>query len=262
MEILNTSLHLASFFENLRHAKVRGLFLDYDGTLAPFRVERDRALPYPGVEDMLKNLLKDKTLRLVLITGRSVKDFLPLMDLKCPFEIWGSHGWERRKSDGALERGLLSPLLNHALDQAFEELKRKGWESQAERKFASVALHWRGFPQDEAKRMRDYIMASWSPLLSDKGLNLQYFDGGIELRVSGHDKGEAVRTLLAEMGSNAMSAYLGDDRTDEDAFQAIRGKGLGLLVRETFIPTQADLWIRPPGELLDFLARWKSASGI
>jgi trehalose-phosphatase len=99
-------------------------------------------------------------------------------------------------------------------------------------------------------------------LLGDYGLALQDFDGGIELRAPGHDKGEAVKTLLAEMGPNAMCAYLGDDRTDEDAFQAIRGKGLGVLVRENFVPTQADLWIKPPEELLEFLARWKSASGL
>jgi trehalose-phosphatase len=262
VKILNASIQITSFFEQLKTAKARGLFLDYDGTLAPFRVERDQALPYPGVQDMLKNLLTDKTLRLVLITGRSVKDFLFLMDLKSSFEIWGSHGWERRKTDGTVEKGQLPALWNQALDRAFEDLKRKGWESHAERKFASVALHWRGFPQDEAKHMRYFIIERWSRLLGDYGLALQDFDGGIELRAPGHDKGEAVKTLLAEMGPNAMCAYLGDDRTDEDAFQAIRGKGLGVLVRENFVPTQADLWIKPPEELLEFLARWKSASGL
>jgi len=44
--------------------------------------------------------------------------------------------------------------------------------------------------------------------------------------------------------------------TDEDAFRAIRGKGVGILVREALRPTAADLWIRPPEELLTFLAGW------
>jgi len=49
---------------------------------------------------------------------------------------------------------------------------------------------------------------------------------------------------------------LGDDRTDEDAFKSIKGRGLGVLVREAFRPTYADVWIKPPEELLAFLARW------
>lgn len=260
MELLTSSLHLDAFFEGLRRAKVRGLFLDYDGTLAPFRVERDQALTYPGVQDILKTLVTDKSLRLVFITGRTIENFIPLLDLKGSFEIWGSHGWERRRRDGILEKGFLPSLWNRALDQALDDLRSRGWESRSERKFASVALHWRGVSHGEAREMRDYIMSMWQPLLRDKGLQLQEFDGGIELRAMGRDKGMAVKTLLSELGPGAMTAYLGDDRTDEDAFHAIRGKGLGVLVRETFIPTQADLWIKPPEELLDFLGRWKSTS--
>ena len=35
--------------------------------------------------------------------------------------------------------------------------------------------------------------------------------------------------------------------------EALKGRGWGVLVREEFRPTEADLWIRPPGQLLDFL---------
>jgi trehalose-6-phosphatase len=68
----------------------------------------------------------------------------------------------------------------------------------------------------------------------------------------------AVETIIAEEG-DAVIAYLGDDFTDEDAFSAIKGKGLSALVRPEWRPTSADVWIIPPEELLSFFDRWIEA---
>ena len=93
------------------------------------------------------------------------------------------------------------------------------------------------------------------------GLNLLEFEAGLELR-SGRDKGGAVTAILEETaGPNPLSAphptaYLGDDLTDESAFRAVKGRGLGVLVRRQIRPTAADVWLRPPGELRGFLKRW------
>jgi hypothetical protein len=86
------------------------------------------------------------------------------------------------------------------------------------------------------------------------------FDGGIELRAAGRNKGDVVRTLAAEAGPDAALAYLGDDLTDEDAFRAMPDHGAAVLVRERLRPTAANLWVRPPAELLAFLGRWHAAS--
>ena len=90
--------------------------------------------------------------------------------------------------------------------------------------------------------------------------NWYYFDGGMELRVTGVDKGTAVRQVLADTRSShadgALLAYLGDDMTDEDAFRALGDEGFSILVRDQLRPTAAGSWLRPPGELLRFLERW------
>lgn len=70
-----------------------------------------------------------------------------------------------------------------------------------------------------------------------------------------------VERLLGEMGPGTVAAYLGDDLTDEDAFRAIRGRGTGILVREEFRPTAAGFLLKPPEDVLDFLARWNEAAG-
>jgi trehalose-phosphatase len=82
----------------------------------------------------------------------------------------------------------------------------------------------------------------------------------VEVRASQADKGDAVRAILREMDPNAPAAYLGDDNTDESAFRAIQGRGLSVLVRPRWRQTAARLWLKPPDELLDFLARWLKVS--
>jgi len=51
-------------------------------------------------------------------------------------------------------------------------------------------------------------------------------------------------------------AYLGDDITDEDAFQALGNRGLKVLVRQEPRQTLADIQIKPPDDLFKFLDKW------
>ena len=57
MDALTAGLDLDGFFHKLAGARARVLLLDYDGTLAPFRTERDRAVPYPGVRERVEALV-------------------------------------------------------------------------------------------------------------------------------------------------------------------------------------------------------------
>jgi trehalose-6-phosphatase len=63
---------------------------------------------------------------------------------------------------------------------------------------------------------------------------------------------------MSEAGPGSAIAYLGDDMTDEDAFAVMKPRGIGVLVRPEFRETAADIWIRPPRELLAFLGHWKT----
>ena len=104
MMILRPEVGVTRFFADLGHAPARLLILDYDGTLAPFRVEREQAVPYPGVREALAELQAGGHTRLVLMSGRALESLAPLVGLHPPPEMWGSHGWERRMADGRLTR--------------------------------------------------------------------------------------------------------------------------------------------------------------
>jgi trehalose 6-phosphate phosphatase len=256
MKVLNPDIDLELFFHRRNEASQKVLLLDYDGTLAPFRKEPNKAEPYPGVRQILNKIMHVPDIRLVIITGRWTKDLIPLLQLEKQPEIWGSHGLERLKADGSYE---IDSMEEHHLDglvAADEGIEELGLTSRCEKKPGCLAIHWRGLDEKKLKEIRNLVEPQWSDLAEAWQLSLQKFDGGLELRVPGRNKGDAVGTILAEMNQDAVTAYLGDDLTDEDAFRAIKGKGLGILVREELRPTAADLWIRPPEELLTFLTGW------
>jgi trehalose-phosphatase len=250
------SAKLNAFWRSLRQAPQRALLLDYDGTLAPFREERSQAVPYAGVREELEAILADGTTRMVIISGRRIEDLLPLLGLEQPPEIWGCHGWERLLPDGGYELGDLPEGAAKALEEAECRVRQAGHAERCERKPVSVAFHWRGLDPEKIARLENEMTEAWTPLAERGGLELHPFDGGLELRVPGRDKGFAVRRIFADLDEGAAVAYLGDDRTDEDAFRVMEGRGLSVLVRREPRPTAAELRLEPPEELLQFLSQW------
>lgn len=236
------------------HAQRKVLMLDYDGTLAPLVIERERALAYPGVWEVLNRLMLRPDLRLVIITGRALADIKPLLRLAVLPEIIASHGWERRAPDGQ-EGSLVPPGAGQIFEQAAGATAQAGYAAALERKPAGLALHWRGQPAEVVDVMRARLGQRWAILAQRHQLNLLAFDGGLELRLPGQDKGQAVRAVLA--GEPALgqvfAAYLGDDATDEDAFVVLREGGWGILVRRELRSTAARLWVQPPEGLLALL---------
>jgi trehalose-phosphatase len=118
-------------------------------------------------------------------------------------------------------------------------------------------VHWRGLSESDTSEVRECAGALWRPLAESAGLELREFDGGLELRIPGRDKGCVVDAILAEEPAGVFAAHLGDDLTDEDAFRALGSRGLSILVRSEPRASAAPHWLRPPEELLAFLRRWE-----
>ncbi len=258
----NTASPLEDFFQRLQRAARRILMIDYDGTLAPFHEDPVQAKPYPGVIERLDAIMDDPQTQVVLVTGRWTRNVVPLLPLRRLPEIWGAHGWEQLRPDGAYGQAQIS---QRALDGLFqtdawmEQIQQLG--GRYEYKPGGLAIHWRGLAPDQIAAIQRLVSEKWSAQEMDKDLAWHDFDGGIELRAQGRDKGYVVDTVLAKSQA-AVSAYLGDDATDEDAFKAIKGRGLSVLVRPEYRATAAEVWIRPPEELLSFLERWQSSCKV
>ncbi len=251
---------LENFWHLLQNAPQKVLLLDYDGTLAPFRRERDKAFPYPGTRELLEKIQQSGETRLIIVSGRNIKDVISLLGLKQLPEIWGGHGFERLLPDTSVQRQKISATCTLNLQKAFVWAKEHGHESNCEQKTSSLAFHWRGLNEEIKEQLEEKVSKAWEPLTKGQDLKIHPFDGGLELRCGGMHKGDAIKQILDECSKDAAIAYLGDDLTDEDAFKTLKGKGLSVLVRDSHRNTSADCRLVPPDELLVFLHNWHKFS--
>ena len=246
------------FFAALAKAPTSILLLDYDGTLADFRVDRFKARPWAGVLKLLEQIRDQGRTRMAIVTGRRAAEIPPLLSLDPALEVWGLHGAERLFPNGGAEFEETSPVARALLDQLRGQLRRDAFGGLYEEKPNAVVVHWRGRTPQQTETISHKTRQLFAPAAQCDGLRLLEFDAGLELR-AGRDKGGAVRQILGEAGNAPPITYLGDDITDEAAFCAVNqahGPHLSVLMRRAPRPTAADVWLKPPDDLRWFLKRW------
>ena len=72
-------IEVEQFMNAVAQSPVSALLLDYDGTLAPFCLNRQQALPYPGMTALLQEIIANGRTRVVIITGRNAHEVIPLL---------------------------------------------------------------------------------------------------------------------------------------------------------------------------------------
>ncbi len=259
----------SAFFGFVGAASNPMLICDYDGTLAPFHEDKMQAVPYPGVTERLQEIATGRT-KLAFVSGRPVQELITLLPMAAKVEVWGMHGREHRTPDESTgtkgEYTLLKPTVGQriALNDAQAELEARGLGGMLERKAGSIALHWRALIDNEEidrfKEVQAMVQETFAPYAGKHSLAILHFDGGLELRAEDRTKAHAAGALLENTDARC-AVFLGDDTTDEDAFQVLRQRGgLALLVRELPRPSRAEFIIQPPEELLHFLEDWLKAT--
>ena len=186
------------------------LMLDYDGTLADIVANPDEARPHPRVQELLERLAQRHPV--FVITGRQVKDiasFLPVPSLR----IVGVHGMEEGVVGGETKtlvgdeaRAGLEWVRQHPPDIAGLGTEDKG---------SAVAFHYRNVEDAGAEK----TLRGWSADAPDT-LDRLWGKKVLELRPKGHSKGGAVARLIEEH-PNATPVFIGDDTTDEEAFEVL-----------------------------------------
>ena len=252
---------LEDFFYSLNGAQAPLLLLDYDGTLADFRINRFEARPWAGVRELLAVIQKDNRTRLIIITGRPAGEINPMLTLPEPVEVWGLHGAERLFTDGSREMQEAPPEARDKLDELREQLRRDPFGGLFEDKPNAVVMHWRGHTPRQAKLIEQKTRTLFEPAALVSGLSLLDFEAGVELRV-GRDKGGAVEAIADQAERDTPVVYVGDDLTDESAFCAVnrlRNPHLSVLMRRAWRETAAQVWLQPPDGLRWFLREWEKA---
>lgn len=201
------------------------LFLDFDGTLVELAPTPDSIIVPPALGPLLERLRDRLRGRLAIVSGRSLADLdrhLPCREIA----LGGSHGLELRLADG-----LSLPLgVRDDVDEIRAEVEQyaSGREGLiVEAKPLGVALHFRLAPTQE-KPVLDFM----EDLARRRGLLLQRGKMVAELRPAGAHKGDVLKSLMREPGfAGARPLFVGDDLTDEHAFEAAAELGgYGILV--------------------------------
>lgn len=246
---------LDRFFAAVRGAARSILLLDYDGSMAAFRVDRFQARPYAGVRELLARIQSLGRTRMAVVTGRPAADIGPLLALPSPLEVWGLHGAERLFADGRRQIEQPSPETLKHLDNVRTQLRRDSFGGLFEDKPNAAVMHWRGVSRQKARVIEQKTRKLFDSVARRDGLRLLEFESGVELRI-GRDKGGAVEAILEDSEPGAPVAYVGDDLTDEAAFRAVNASGrpsLSVLMRRGWRETAAGVWLRPPSDLKMFL---------
>jgi alpha,alpha-trehalase len=240
--------------ERLMQGKRPAVFLDYDGTLTPIVERPELAVLSDEMRATVRELATLCTV--AVVSGRDRADVQALVGLD-ELVYAGSHGFDIAGPEGLRiqhEKGAdYLPALACAHEPLGEALR--GIEGVLlERKRFAIAVHFRQVAEVDVDRVEvavDEVVERFPKLRKTYGKKI------FELRPRiAWDKGKAVLWLLEALnlgGDDVLPLYLGDDVTDEDAYAALRDRGIGILVADSVCLTAARYVLRDPDEVARFL---------
>ena len=225
--ILLKASQYSSFFSPYK--KVSPLLVtDYDGTLAPFVKDREKAFLPPKIKFLLESISQTGG-EVIIVSGRRPEEILSFVGL--PLEIWGCHGMEKIDKNGRYSRGKVPEEELKKLDDFSSQLAYFP-RGTVEKKPSGIALHWR--ERAEIFNMYTEVREKLLSEAYDHSLIVIPFNGGMEFVLPYFTKGTAIKEICEHYPDASPICYLGDDTTDEDAFGEIKKikSGVGILVSD------------------------------
>jgi trehalose-phosphatase len=231
------------------------VFLDYDGTLTPIVAHPEDAILHHQMREIVRRLAS--VCPVAIISGRDLADVRKLVGLD-EIIYAGSHGFDIIGPDGLRKENAEAQKCLPSLDEAEANLRAKVAAItgvQIERKKYSIAVHFRNVDPGSVSDVGPVVdsVAAQHPNLR-KGFGKKVFE--LQPDIPWH-KGCAVLWLLQALDLDApdvLPVYVGDDLTDEDAFDALRERGVGIVVRDEPRPTAARYALQNTAEVGTFLS--------
>jgi trehalose-phosphatase len=233
------------------------LFLDYDGTLSPIVSDPDTAKLVDGGAKALT--LVAGVCPVAILSGRDLADIRERVGIP---GLWyaGSHGFELTAPDGTYHcneaAAAFVPILERAAAELREVLVRLPGVRVEHKRFA-VAVHYREVAEEHIGE----IVATTHKLGVVLGLRVTSGRMLVELRPDlDWDKGTTLTWIRERIDASTsrLPIYIGDDLTDEDAFDAVTFDGIGIVVghdEDGDRRTAAHFALASPDQVCEFIAR-------
>ena len=195
------------------------LMLDYDGTLAEVVDNPDEAHPHKDVPELLQKL--NEAHPVYIVTGRAADDLSNLLHVE-GLRVIGVHGME----EGVLG-GEVTPSVSEEDLKTLEKVRQNlpaidGLNVEDKR--SAIAFHYREVSAEGREKLESWASQQPGNLSRLWGKNV------LELRPEGYSKGRAVERLVEEH-SDKEPVFIGDDTTDEEAFEVLAELDKGLSIK-------------------------------
>src|SRR5271166_506001 len=262
MSRIADALHLYGQMKELVAIRRPVVFLDFDGTLSDITAHPDSATLVHGADDALRALAAQCPV--AVVSGRDLADVRERVKVD---GVWyaGNHGMELIAPDGTHHEMVAAGGVTDALARAARSLAETlgGVPGIAvEHKGFAVAVHYRNADPNDVDR----VIAATRELARSEGLRITAGRKVIQLRPDiGGDAGTTLNWLLQHiLGSDGadpgavLPVYIGDDITDEDAFDAVEFDGVGIVVRHDEHgdrPSAALFSLESPSAVAEFVLR-------
>jgi len=245
--------------EELLRNKFILLLLDYDGTLVPIAETPRKAVIRKETKELLQKLSKGSYCKIAIISGRSLVDIKNAVGVR-DIIYAGNHGLEIEGPKIKFE-SLLSPRLKSVVRNIAQDFPKKlsGIKGVLfEDKGLTLSIHYRLAEEKDLPVLKGIISEVTYPYTVRNKIRINSGKKVYEIRPPVNwDKGKVVLWLLGRVKFSAperqiVPVYIGDDLTDEDAFRALKRKGITIFVGKPG-HSVADYYLKDAREVTKFL---------
>lgn len=236
------------------------LLLDYDGTLTPIAPSPELATLPASTRSLLRKLSRHSRMTVAVISGRALNELRRLVGVRNLIYV-GNHGleiWQEGRRTGVM----VPRPCREAVTRIRSRLAALAADipgALVEDKGMSISLHYRLVPIRLVSHLKGMFRREILPLVLSSGLTVLHGKKVIEVRPGiNWTKGHTALSLMKQIRRRSvLPIYIGDDRTDEDAFGALTG---GITIRVgTHRRSKAHYYVRDVKEVMAFL-QWIAAT--
>jgi len=234
------------------------LLFDYDGTLTPIVEKPEFAHLSEDMRDLLTRVSQNYVLG--IISGRPLKEVKKLVKLRGIYYS-GNHGFEVEGPRVKLvkqEAEQARPILEKICDEPKGKLDRVEG-AIVEDKGLTASVHYRLVAKKDLEKLKATFERAVKPYVDLGKIRITHGKKVFEIRPNvDWDKGKAALWLIEiiKPPKGASLVYIGDDRTDEDAFLALKNKNaITILVSNEIKRSNAKYFVKNIDEVKTFIEK-------